>query len=545
MTHDDMPWIGARVLEAPTWLRRITAYADPDEPVPFAEIVGRFRALEHLEAPLDEGTPVSEQIELLVAKQSGLRSLELGYRREGARTAPLADLPLEELGSSAGLLRDAAGSWSEGLGGVRHLRIFAREVTAISGPAPWERLRACESLELRRVELDAGILAALAKLPALRRLTLAMCTIKPGSVAALGACPALERLTITGSAISAADARALARAPKLSGVIAAIGDVEDVQALRPIAAAGIALGLVLLPRQEVTDALIASICAELPELAGLRLSQCRCTKLSPDGLAQVGGLTSLRWLDLSRLSVRGLKTAHLGFLGGLASLRSLSLRETGKISAAVISSLAGATELRTLDLRNIPISDAAAKKLSKLDLRWLAISEAKIGPKGMAALASISTLEALSIGHAKGYSDAMLAALAPAPALERLDLDASVSAAVFPSHLDALTKLPQLRSLGVAEVGITDAWIESLSSAPSLEALRITRSDFSFTGGTVTDAAVQAGCKAPALRTIAHWSYAPSAEMRALIESTERGAWTPADYRSMTFDPAESAPIEA
>lgn len=545
MTHDDMPWIGSRVLEAPTWLPRITAYGAPDEPVPFTELIGRFRALEHLDAPLDEGTPVSEQIEALVAKQGGLRSLSLGSNREAARTAPLADLPLEELGCSARLLRDAAGPWSEGLGGIRHLRIFAREVTAISGPAPWERLRACESLELRRVEVDAALLSALATLPSLRRLTLAMCTIQPGSVAALGACPALERLTITGGAISAADASALARAPKLSAVIAAVGSAADVQGLRPIAAAGIALGLALLPRHEVTDALIASICAELPGVAGLRLSQSRSAKLTPDGLAKLGELTSLRWLDLTRLSGRGLKTAHFGFLGGLSSLRALSLRETGKVSAAVISSLAGATELRTLDLRNIPISDAAAKKLSALELRWLAISEAKIGPKGMAALASIATLEALSIGHAKGYSDAMLAALAPAPALERLDLDASVSAAVSPSHLAPLAKLPRLRSLGVAEVGITDAWLESLSSAPSLEALRITRSDFSFTGGTVTDAAVQAGCKAPALRTIAHWSYAPSAEMRALIESTERGAWTPADYRSMTFDPAESAPIEA
>lgn len=540
-----MPWRGSQVLRAPTWLRRITANADPDEPVRFAEIVARFRSLEHLDAPLDRDTPVSEQLETLVAKQSGLRSLELGYRRKGARTAPLAELSLEQLGCAAGLLRDAASPWSDGLCGVRRLKIYARETTPISGPAPWEKLRACESLELRRVELNAGVLGALATLPSLRRLTLSLCTIRPKSVAALGACPALERLTILGSTISAAEASALTRAPKLSAVVAAVGDAEDVQALRPITAAGIALGLVFLPRNEVNDGLIASICAGLPNLAGLRLSQTRCTALTPDGLSQIGELSSLRWLDLSRVIVRGLKTAHLGFLAGLGELRSLSLRETGKTSAAVVSSLAGATELRSLDLRNIPISDAAAKKLSKLDLRRLAISEAKIGPKGMAALASMATLEELSLGHAKGFSDAMLAALAPAPALERLDLDTSVSAAVRPSHLAPLAKLPRLRTLAVAEVGITDAWLDSLSAAPSLEALRITRSDFSFSGGTVTDAAVQAGCKAPALRTIAHWSYVPSAEMQALIESAERGAWTPSDYRSMSFDPPEVAPIEA
>ena len=545
MKPDDMPWLGSRVLEAPTWIRRITAYADPDEPIPFADIVSRFRALEHLSAPLDEDTPVTEQLEALVAKQSGLRSLNLGQRRKGARTAALSGLSLDYLGCSAGLLRDAASPWSEGLSAIPNLKINAREMTSLPGPAPWENLRACESLELRRIEVDAALLAALATLPALRRLNLSMCAVAPGSVAALAGCPSLERLTILGSTISAEDAAALAKAPKLSVVVSAIGGAEDALALRPIAEAGVALGVAFLPRNPVDDGLIASIVSELPSLAGLRLSQTRCSKLTPDGLAKLGGLTSLRWLNLSGISVGGLRTANLGFLSELTSLRALGIADMGKISAAVIGALAGATELRELDLRSVPVSDAAAKKLSKLSLERLAISEAKIGPKGMASLATISTLEELSIDHAKGFSDAMLAALAPAPALTSLDLKTSISANISPTDLEPLAGLPQLRTLGVAEVGITDAWLESLSSTPSLEALRFTRSDFSFSGGRISEASIESGFKVPSLQTISHWSFVPSEEMDALIESTGHGAWTPADYRSFEVVAPEDAPIEA
>ncbi len=544
MTPDDMPWIGPRVLQAPTWLTRVNALADPDEPVPFAELVGRFSALEHLDAALDKDTPITEQIETLVRAQSSLRSLELGQAREGVRTEPLAALPLDRLGCSARLLAAAAGPWSAGLKGIPNLKIYARETAAISGAKPWEALGACETLELRRVELDARTLAAIATLPALRRLTLSMCTITPGAVAALGAAPALERLTILGQVISAADAAALAKAPKLRALVSAVAKEEDVQALRSIADAGVPLGLVILPRHEVTDGLIASICGELPGLSGLRLAQARYSKLTPEGLAQLGGLPELRWLDLSRTLVRKLKTAQLGFLSELAQLRSLSLREMGKISAAVITSLTGMTELRSLDLRGIPISDAAAKKLGKLDLRRLAISEAKIGPKGMGSLATLKNLKTLSIDHAKGFSDAMLAALAPAPSLERLDLKTGISADVYPSDLEPLAELSELRSLGVAEVGYSDAWMESLSSAPLLESLRFTRSDFCFSSGTVTEKAVRAGCSAPALRTIAHWSYVPDEAMQALIESSKSGAWTPSDYRSVEFEGPDEAPIE-
>ncbi len=544
MFDDDMPWTGPAVLRAPTWLRRITAMSDNETPVRFGDIVDRFRCLEHLSAPLDADADVTAQLEALVAKHSKLRSLELTYRREGVDTTVLSPLSLDHLGASAAFLRDAVGEWSAGLAGIRQLMITSREPTRISDAKPWARLGACENLDLRRLELDKPTLNAIAGLPRLRTLKLSMCNLKAGALAALGQSPALERLTAIGIALSGSDAKALAQAGKLRAVVAAVGEVEHIRALRPLAEAGVALGLTFLPRTDLTDELLTAICTELPGLAGLRLRQVSAKKLSADSLAQLGNLRALRWLDCAGIYVRKLKAAHFGFLSELDSLRSLSLRDISKVSASVVGSLPKGANFQMLDLRGVPLSDAAAKKLSKLNIQRLAVGETKIGPKGVAALTAMPSLQVLSLGHAKGFTDEMLAAIAPNPGLQRLDLAASVSASVHPTTLEPLAKLPKLRSLGVVEVGLSDQWVESLTAAPALESLRFTRSDFSFAGGTVTDAGVEAGCRIPSLKTISHWSFVPSQQAQTKIEAAGCGAWTPADYRSLDFDGPADAPIE-
>jgi len=533
---------------APTWLPSFAAFADKNAPTLFREVIARFRALRHLAVPFDEGAPASAQLEALVAKHPQLRSLHLTSATKGLSTAPLAALALDRLLLSGRLMRDAEGPWSTGLGRLRELSVTVRDPVKLPDPRAWAGLLACESITLLFMELDVQDLREIAALPRLTRLTLRHCQIAAGALSELAASASLRRLTVSGAPLEQAEAAALAEARALEIVAAPVGAAKHIRALRPLAERGLALAVTLVGRTQLDDALVAAICAELPGLAGLSLDQNQIVgltkKFSPAGLAPIGQLRGLRWLNLDGIYVRGIKPADLAFLRELGGLRSLSLRSIGKLSAAVVDELGGLTELRALNLRGVPLSDAAAKKLAPLPLRRLALSDVKLGPKGFAALAALPQLTHLAVAHATGYSDAMLDALAPAAALQSLELDASVSVSVQVSTLAPLTRLPALRALAVAEKGHSDAWLASLAGAPALERLHFTRSDSAFPGGQLSDAAVHAGLRIPTLRTISHWSFQPSEAGLAAVEAAERGAWLPGDYAHyLAIEATEEAPL--
>jgi hypothetical protein len=207
-------------------------------------------------------------------------------------------------------------------------------------------------------------------------------------------------------------------------------------------------------------------------------------------------------------------------------LQVLSLRAVAKLNAQAFDALSSLRALRELDLRGLPVTDAAVKQLSALPLRKLALSECKLGAKAFSAFGSMKSLRSLWLRQPTGYSDAMLAALAPADALQELTLE-SATGAPHPQTLAALAKLRSLRSLAVQKTGYQDAWMASLAGSTSLLDLRFARGDCSFSPEPITDEGARSAFAVRSLRTIHDDDFEPSAAVRAEIEQKGHGAWVP------------------
>tara|TARA_R110002072_G_scaffold9956_5_gene47255 strand:- start:43 stop:1050 length:1008 start_codon:yes stop_codon:yes gene_type:complete len=161
-------------------------------------------------------------------------------------------------------------------------------------------------------------------------------------------------------------------------------------------------------------------------------------------------LASLAGLSLTRLSLyRGEALTDAGFahLGQLESLEHLHLHETPQLSEASLVHLTKLPRLRTFSA-----------------------SEGEIGDAGFATLASIATLEDLTLINFKAVGDAGVQALGELPALRSLCLsgcdqigDAGVQA------LDPSWPLEQLRLSGCRLLG--DAALEHLSQFTRLKTL--------------------------------------------------------------------------
>lgn len=131
----------------------------------------------------------------------------------------------------------------------------------------------------------------------------------------------------------------------------------------------------------------------LRELTDLSLEG---TATNDAGLAELGGLERLEWLNLFRTGVgdEGLKT-----IGKLESLRRLPLGETGVTDAGLVH-LAGLSRLEYLGLRGTRVSDAGLASLEVLP----ALRELHLGQTGVtdAAVAPLSRLKALRTLHLGG-----------------------------------------------------------------------------------------------------------------------------------------------
>ncbi len=174
----------------------------------------------------------------------------------------------------------------------------------------------------------------------------------------------------------------------------------------------------------------------LAQLAGLPLEELglfRCYSITDEGLRHLKHFPNLRQLTLRDLPITG---AGLAALGELHQLALLKLNETG-VGDAALKNLRGLKSLKRLELRQTRVGDA-----------------------GLEILGTLSNLEYLDLGACR-VTDAGLANLTGLARLQTLEL--KLNSGVTDAALDQLKKLKGLKTLGLAQTGMTEEAIQKLA----------------------------------------------------------------------------------
>jgi hypothetical protein len=451
------------------------------------------RALEQLWiGPLD-----APDLAPIAARFPALRSLRLAL--QGMAPDPLGALAkLDALSDVALTLSDAPMPDLAPLAHIHALEL-ARVLDAPGMARALSPLKALRALKLYMVSPDDEVFARIAALPALEHLTL-WC-IKPrgaDALCGLAGAPALRSLELGNvQALSAAEVAAIAAIPTLTTLSLEISTIADLAQLQPLRGAGRRL-VVKLPRgAALDDALLVALAAALPDLVALDMSEAPVHGLTSAGIAALGELTRLEWLNTNELPA-AVKHDALGWLADQAALAHLWIG--GKaLGAKLVDTLKGLSGLRTLHLSKLKVSDGAAKKLAGLKLEALCITGAPLTDKGVIALSQIKTLRTLNLCIDKGQlGDAGLSALAALPALANLSLEIWNDYEV--TTLKPLAAMPALERLTLppAETGMTVSAgdLTQLSGAPALWMLELRHGGFTLDEAT-----------ASALRGVPHLVY--------------------------------------
>lgn len=200
-------------------------------------------------------------------------------------------------------------------------------------------------------------------------------------------------------------------------------------------------------------------------LGNLRELSLSLTQVSDDALSHLAGLVHLREFDLSSSQVTGTGFAHLGKLANLARV----------------------------NFHNTPVNDAGLAEIAKVPVsEWLWLMHTRFTDAGAPALAAQKTLRQCGIGSLDpGSSGKAIAGLARLP-LEQLwigdrqETAEGVAAAASIATLERLeggspddetlrrlATLPKLRELVVSGASATDAGVAALATSKSLQQLRI------------------------------------------------------------------------
>jgi hypothetical protein len=315
-------------------------------------------------------------------------------------------------------------------------------------------------------QLTAADIAAIGRLPAVRKLQIHNCRIlDDAAVASLAGLAHLDTLALTNSSLTDAAVETIAKAfPTL-------------------------VDLDLSSNANMTGAALKWISA-LPNLERLGLLQNRFNDLNTRRLTK---LQALEVLDLRGNMEAGDMT--LDVLGKLPKLRALKHRSTA-VTDDGIERLTASGSLEALLLQDFAITNAAGPALARIGtLESLEIFRCQgFGSDGVKSLALLKKLDRLTLRDLPEVDDAGLAVLADLPALERLTLHelASVGdeglrhlAAVkrlegldiwslpklTDATIDVIAALPALKELSIRETGVTDAGLANLAALPGLESL--------------------------------------------------------------------------
>jgi Leucine-rich repeat (LRR) protein len=299
------------------------------------------------------------------------------------------------------------------------------------------------------VALDAAQLSCVTHLTGLRRLELGDCVLTQGALAALARLPQLRRLTV--GRIEGPPDSALAS-------LAALQTLEWLDMnLDGVSADGMAH------------------LAALPRLHTLRMAGTKSPSLA--GWAQLPRLTRLRVLDAS--VVDSLTDATLAYVGQLETLEELSIYNN-RVEGDGLASLSQLFRLRVLRAGQTPLRSRylahlrALPALEEVDLRGTSVTAG-----GLAHLSSVPRLRRLTFYESLETSDG-LEYLLQAPVLEDLDLTGSD----LDDHgLTVLGQHPALRILDLnGSTGQTERGVIALARAPALRDVVVSPADMGDAG---------------------------------------------------------------
>ena len=375
-----------------------------------------------------------------------LEVLDLGHTKVGARTiAAIRPLALRELFLGYTMVgKDIAtlGGYAPGL-----VRFDASSLASEYKPSDADVAWLVNAPNLVEVGLsDANIHDKLAlmifALPKLREVRFAATKITNAPIRKLVEHTALREIDLGDTPVDDASAAAFLAFP-------------DLHMLRldgtPIGDAGLAavpsakLDELYVSHTKVTDTGLA-ILDRLPHLVGLGLGE---TKIGDATIARIGKLIALRTLVLSKTRAPG----PLGAIGALHALERLYLDDTHLVDED-FASYAKLTKLRVLYVEQTNLTNASYEVLRAFTrLEELTIGDTQVEPDVVTL--DFPRLHTLALVGLQ-LRDTDLAALARHSSLTALDL--SGTEITDPA---ALAVMPNLRVLGLAQIKLSKAGIES------------------------------------------------------------------------------------
>ena len=217
-----------------------------------------------------------------------------------------------------------------------------------------------------------------------------------------------------------------------------------------------------------------------------RLPQCKTFMLGRQTLSAAGFRHLAELAEgIEALQTQGpLDDAALAGIGQIKSLKGLWLRQA-KITDAALAHLAGLERLEKLQLMDCRgVRGAGYANLSPVkSLRQLGIGGPAIGAEATKALAKLTQLESLTLGHDRlppaGFKVADLAALGNLKNLRKFEFLAGGTAtdaakqASGSAILAAISQIPALTELSVVGVFADADSLDALAKASTLEVLRL------------------------------------------------------------------------
>jgi hypothetical protein len=196
-------------------------------------------------------------------------------------------------------------------------------------------------------------------------------------------------------------------------------------------------------------------------------------------LAQLRGLQRLRHLKIREISDVGLAE-----VGGLANLEFLEV-DGHKVTDKGLECLAHLSKLKSLVVtgdRTLRLSDAGLAHLSELPtLAVLSIESGRFTGFGLKHLGTMQSLKELAIGI-DDLRDGGLAHLANLPSLEDLSIrnETRSPTSVSVAALEQIARIRTLKRLQLTLFDVRGPGLVTLGALPALESLRLTNADLTY-----------------------------------------------------------------
>jgi len=232
-----------------------------------------------------------------------------------------------------------------------------------------------------------------------------------------------------------------------------------------------------------------------PELHTLNLATSGLGSESMKAFQAAEGFGRLLDLDLSKNEVGAAGAIAVTRAKWAGSMVRLNLAESKCVAGAVLGGASTMRKLQQLDVTDNPLMPAGVEAL--LDGDWAELTDLKIGgtsggdsgAKALAASGLLSRLVTLGIQRFPLTPEGLAAVLsAPAPSLVEFDLSDNVTLGDEAVRLLSNTSMPALRTLSVANLGMTEAGLPQLLAAPTLAQVK----KLEYHGNPITDDLQQA-----------------------------------------------------